>query len=74
MNGRYNRLTTYKETCGTLSIEQKRKDLLINPLIDHSKINKASDKEINLVHEMFFTAMNASMENILGESMFDDDW
>ena len=67
-------MSSYKERCGDLSVEQKRRDLLCNPLFDKKAISEAPDEDINITHEVYFTAMNAAMENILGESMWDDDW
>jgi len=67
-------MTTYQERCGNLSIEQKRKDLLINPFINHEQIKLASDEEVNQVHELIFTTLDNSMLDIISESMFDDDW
>lgn len=64
----------YKSSFGGFSIEQKRKDLEINPMFDVEKIESASDEEIVALHEFYFEAMNKSMMHILGESMYDDDY
>jgi hypothetical protein len=67
-------MSTYNDKFGSYSVDQKRKDLMINPFFNSDKIKDAPDEDVISIHEQYFTAMNNAMEKVLGESMFDDEW
>jgi hypothetical protein len=63
----------YKKRIADISLEQKRKDLEIHPMINKEKIKYATDDEIEEVYFQIFSTFDMSMQDILGESMFDEN-
>lgn len=64
----------YKERFKTIPVEQKRRDLLVHPMIDHDRIKDASDDEVEQVYHTLFSSMDMAMRNVIGESMFDENY
>lgn len=63
----------YKEKFKHYTVEDKRKDLIGNPLFNKKKIANADDEIIIILHRNYFEAMNKAMEDTIGESMFDEN-
>ena len=61
---------SYESRFGHYSVEQKRKDLMINPLYNSEKIAKASNENIIIVHKEYFEAMNKAMLETISESIY----
>jgi hypothetical protein len=62
----------YEENFKFSTVADKRKDLMGNPLFNRERIMNAPDADIIIVHKQYFEAMNRTMEETLGESMYDD--
>ena len=62
----------YKELFKSISLETKRNDLLIHPMIDKEKITSATDEEIEQVYYELFSSFDMAMREVLGENMLDD--
>ena len=62
----------YEESFKFSTTEDKRKDLMGNPLFNKEKIANAPDEVIIELHKQYFESMNKAMEEVLGESMYDD--
>jgi hypothetical protein len=54
------------------TIKEKRRDLEINPLIDQEKLKTATDEEIEKIHKELFDALDKIMQDVIGESIYDD--
>jgi hypothetical protein len=63
----------YKEFFAESTVEDKRRDLIGNPLFNREKIANATDDEILQLHELYFESMDKAMMETLGESMYDED-
>jgi hypothetical protein len=63
----------YKERFKNISTEQKRKDLMIHPMVNHEAIKNASDEDVEEVYFQVFSSFDMAMQEVIGESMFDDD-
>ena len=57
-----------------ISIDQKRKDLSVHPMVNHERIKDATDAEIEQVYHALFSSFDMAMQEVLGESIFDDEW
>jgi hypothetical protein len=64
-------LEQYKQKFSQKSIEQKREDLSVHPMVNQDRINEATDEEIEEIYLILNSAMDMSMREVLGESMFD---
>lgn len=63
----------YKKKFENIPAETKRSDLMNHPMVDKEKIEKATDAEVESVYHALFSSMDMAMQDILGESMFDDE-
>lgn len=64
----------YREKFKDIPLEQKRRDLECNPLINHEEILTASDEDIEEVYFILFSSIDISMREVIGESMFEDGY
>ena len=55
------------------SVEQKRKDLISNPLFDRKAITEATNEEIIKLHEDYFKTMDTVMKCFMGEGIYGED-
>lgn len=64
----------YIERFKSIPLETKRRDLSAQSMIDHEKIKHATDEEVEEIYYQLFSSFDMAMREVLGESMFDDDW
>lgn len=64
----------YKKRFANIPLETKRKDLLVHPLINRETIQHATDEEIEEVYYQLFSNFDKAMIEVLGESMFNDEF
>jgi hypothetical protein len=63
----------YKQKFASIPIEQKRRDLMQHPFVKKEEIKKAKDEIVEEVYLTVYSSMDMAMQDVIGESMFDDE-
>lgn len=61
---------SYQDRFKHYTVEQKRRDLMVNPFFDSDKVANGSEEDIIEIHREYFESMNKAMLETIGESMY----
>jgi hypothetical protein len=62
----------YQDMFKDIPIDQKRRDLACNPMVQH--LDEATDEEVEQLYFVVFSSMDRAMRDVIGESMFEDGY